>query len=136
MSWQLVNTGGKVVIAATSGGTTLYDGAGIEDCSLSVRRTNAEFKPMEQKSPTRRGTQTDFRITLNKGFEDTTPQNLVATLSALDRVYVTYKSADDVTTFAGYCTWEDIGDTQRSNEFARQSLSLINDGDPDTPDMS
>lgn len=136
--FRLVDTGGKVLIGTSAGGSNLLDGYGIEDCSLSVRRTNSEFQPMELTSPNRRGIRTDYRITLNRGLEDDTvagqtAQNMILNLALLSRVYVTYKDPNGVVTFAGWCVWEDIGDTQRTSDFGRQSVSLINDGDPDTP---
>jgi len=133
MSYTVVSTGGHVLIG-TTGGSDLFDGLGVEDCSLETSRENAMFRPHEAHSPYKAATGTSWRITLTKGLSttDVTYANLVTKST----VYVTYKDANNVTLFAGVCTWTTMNDNQRSADFAKQSLTLENSGDPDYPVMS
>lgn len=136
--WKLVSTGGKVTLSdAASGGNVLMDGTGIEDCSLSVRRTNGEFRAQEMGSSQKLPGPTEYRITLNRGLEDTriagqTSQNVAALVTA-ERLFTGYKDANGVTLFSGWCSWEDATDTQRALDAARNSMNLMNIGDPVIP---
>lgn len=48
-------------------------------------------------------------------------------------VYAIYKDANGTTRFEGWCQFEEIGDEQKTDDFAKQSLTLVNDGDPVVP---
>lgn len=146
-AWKTVDSGGAVMIyadAAKAADGTLLDGSGIEDCSLSVSTTSASFRPMESRSEIHSVTTISYQIRLNRGLEDSSAwtgdtgtgkpryQNLLSA-TLLTKVYLIYYGATGDKAFEGWCTWESLEDTQRSGEFAKQSLALTSSGDPVYP---
>lgn len=145
--WRQVDTGGVLTVSKwrdEEGTETVLDmlgSAGIEDCNLQVRKNNATILPIGQRSESRKGVQTDFRISFNRALEDDDTleagefvHSLMALmLPAVKAVYATYKDANADVLFAGWCVPEEATDTQRGGDFARQAGALVNTGDPDTP---
>lgn len=146
--WRQVDTGGRLTITKyrkTSDGSEvvldLENGVGVEQMGLEVSNTSATFNPIGQRSPSRRRTGVDFRISSTRGLEDSSAletgqfvHSMQALLvPAVAAVYATYKNANGTTLFAGWCLAVQADDNSRSADFARQSLSLVSAEDPDVP---
>ena len=134
----LVDTGGKFLVYDQQGGNVLIDGLLFTDCTLGIRPTTVSIFPMENKVPQQRTTGWIFELSGTRGLEDdasATPIHVVRLVLGSVDLYAIYNDANGTTLFAGKVQATNVGDAQRSHEFATMPLTLVSNGDPDTPNF-
>lgn len=121
MAYDIVDSGGRVLLGTTAGASNTFDGLGMSDCELAEDAQTIEAIAMEDTEPQVDVTSTNWQVTGTFFAEDDGSRTPPAVGTKL---YVTYKSQEGTTLKSGYGIVTSRRNTQRKGGYETWQLTI------------